>query len=84
VSNDLMIPDSEPYQISIHHIAVVHSNEGVGITDRGSRLGALLDGQQLGGNQGDPEPLFLNKPDGILVLGNLHSPYKFKLSVQSS
>jgi len=79
-----MIPDSEPYQISLHHISIVQTEEGIGISDRGSRLGSLLDGQQLGGQQGNPKPLYLHNQQGLLVLDNLHSPYKFKLSIQSA
>ena len=81
-TNDLMIPDSEPYQISIHHVSIVQTQDGIGISDRGSRLGSLLNGRQLGGQKGNPKPLLLNAQEGILVLGNLHSPYKYKLTIE--
>ena len=83
VTNDLMIPDSEPYQISIHHLAFIQGNDGIGVVDRGSRLGSLLNGEQLGGMKVDPKPFFLCKPDSILVLGHTHSPYKYKVWLHS-
>ena len=81
VTNDLMIPDSEPYQISIHHIAFVQGTDGIGVVDRGSRLGSLLNGTQLGGTKGEAKPIFLSETDSILVLGHTHSQYKYKLSL---
>ena len=78
-NNDLMIPESEPYQISIHHLAFVETDEHVGIWDRGSRHGTLVDGQQLGGAKGDPKPFILSSPESILVLGTIHSSYKYRV-----
>lgn len=74
-----MIPESEPYQISIHHLAFVETDEHVGIWDRGSRYGTLVDGQQLGGTKGDPKPFILSNPETILVLGTIHSCYKYRV-----
>lgn len=81
VNNDLMISDSEPYQISIHHVAFVETDEHVGILDRGSRLGTLVDGQQLGGAKGDPKPFILASAESTLVLGTIDSYYKYRVSL---
>ena len=79
VTNDLMIPDSEPFQIAIHHLAVIKGEDGIGVVDRGSQFGSLLNGDQLGGVQGDPHPVFLSDSESILVLGHVTSPFKYKI-----
>ena len=57
------------------------TDEHVGILDRGSRLGTLVDGQQLGGAKGDPKPFILSSAESTLVLGTIDSYYKYKISL---
>ena len=83
VSNDLMIADSVPYQIAIHHLAIVQGKEGIGVVDRGSQYGSLLNGDQLGGVNGNPKTVFLSEPESVLVLGHVTSPFKYKLSLRN-
>jgi hypothetical protein len=79
VTNDLMIADSEPHQIAIHHLAFIQEKDGIGVVDRGSQFGSLLNGDQLGGVHGNPKPVFLSEPESILVLGHVTSPFKYKI-----
>jgi hypothetical protein len=57
--NDLKIPDSVPLQISRHHMEFIKVEDRIGVSDRGSYLGSLVDGRLLGGKEGTPGPLFL-------------------------
>lgn len=83
VTNDWMIPDSEPYQIAIHHLSIIIGKGGIGVVDRGSQFGSLLNGEQLGGMKGNPKPILLSQPESILVLGHVTSPFKYKVSLRS-
>ena len=83
VTNDLMLPDSNPFQIAIHHLAFVKGNDGVGVVDRGSQFGSLLNGDQLGGVDGDPKPVYLSEPESVLVLGHVTSPFKYKIFLRT-
>ena len=78
--NDLRIPDSVPLQVSRHHAELIIDQGRIGALDRGSHLGSIVDGRQLGGEEGDPGPLFFKGSEGTLVLGNTKSPFKFKIN----
>ena len=77
--NHLTIPDEEPFQISRHHVELLERNGRVGVLDRGSYLGSMVDGQQLGGPGGRRGLLYFNENGGELILGNTRSPYKFSV-----
>jgi CRP-like cAMP-binding protein len=80
VYNDLMLPDSEPLEISRHHLAFVAYEGRVGVVDRGSTLGSWVDGQQLGGPSRLSGPVFFTGPEGLLVLGSRNSPFRYRVS----
>ena len=82
--NDLMIPDSVPLQVSRHHVSIIKQEDHIGVLDRGSTMGSLVDGKQLGGKGGIPGPLFFESSRGTLVLGNSHSPFRYKVVIRSS
>jgi CRP/FNR family transcriptional regulator, cyclic AMP receptor protein len=84
VHNDLSIPDTKPLQISRHHLAFVNHHGRIGVSDRGSHLGSLVDGKQLGGEGGHPGTLFFTGTEGMLVLGTRFSPFKFKVTIRTS
>jgi CRP/FNR family cyclic AMP-dependent transcriptional regulator len=78
-NNDLMIKDKQPYQISRHHIVLdKHENE-VFVSDRGSHLGTIVDRKQLGGSSENRGPMKVKSTESTVVLGNKHSPYKYKV-----
>jgi CRP-like cAMP-binding protein len=78
--NHFEIEDVDPAQIARHHVSIVFDNGRVGVLDRGSELGALVDGTRIGGKHG-PGPVYFQGKEGILVLGNDDSPYRFKITV---
>ena len=83
VTNDLMVPDSAPYQVAVHHLAFIQGKEGVGLVDRGSQFGSILNGDQLGGVKGDPKPVVLTASESILILGHVTSPFKYKIYLRA-
>lgn len=80
--NDLRIPDSVPLQISRHHIELIKQAGRIGVSDRGSHLGSIVDGRFLGGREGAPGPLFFTGPEGILTLGNSNSPFRYRITTE--
>jgi CRP-like cAMP-binding protein len=81
VYNDLMLPDSVPLQISRHHVAFIVHEGRVGVLDRGSTLGSWVDGRQVGGPSGLSGPVFFTGTEGLLVLGTLDSPFRYRVSL---
>ena len=79
--NDLMLPDSEPLQISRHHLSFIADEGRVGVVDRGSTLGSWIDGQQLGGPSGVSGAVFFTGSEGLLVLGTRDSPFRYRVSL---
>jgi len=84
VHNDLDIADFMPFQISRHHCALVRHGNRFGVMDRGSKLGCLVEGKPVGGLKGNPGPVFFEKAEGKLILGNKRSQFQFKVVVSSS
>jgi hypothetical protein len=68
-----------PPQLSRHHVAIINYAGNIGVADRGSYLGALVDNRRLGGLDGNPGPLFFAGSEGLLVLGEDTSPFRFKV-----
>jgi CRP-like cAMP-binding protein len=83
VYNDLMLPDSVPLQISRHHLAFIVHEGRVGVVDRGSSLGSWVDGQRLGGRSGLSGAVFFTGSEGLLVLGNRDSPFRYRVSLHA-
>ena len=79
-ANDLLLEDSQPYQISRNHIAVSEVEGKLVIQDRGSFLGASVNGAAIGGKH-DVEAVELVEGDNALVLGGQGSPFEFVLRV---
>lgn len=85
--NDLMLPDLEPYQISVNHLLIFEerragSNQGrIGIFDRGSSRGSWLNDCPLGGLMGDDTATFLDGGTADLVLGDQDSVFRYRLSI---
>jgi CRP-like cAMP-binding protein len=79
--NDLMIPDEKPFQLSRHHITIFQQNGRIGVSDRGSTLGAEVNGKRFGGRSHSIGPIFFEGGEGILVLGSPESPYRYKVTV---
>lgn len=80
--NDLVIEDQKPYRISRHHIELDKHEDRIFALDRGSHLGSIVDGKQLGGPKGKAGPLTFQGSEGILVLGDKQSPYRYKVVIK--
>lgn len=78
--NHFEIEDRDPPQIARHHVSIVYENGRVGVLDRGSELGAAVDGLRIGGKHG-PGPVFFEGKEGVLTLGDEGSPYRFRIKV---
>jgi len=79
-ANDLLLEDSQPYQISRNHIAVSEVEGKLVVQDRGSFLGASVNGEAIGGKH-DVKAVELVEGDNALVLGGQGSPFEFVLRV---
>jgi len=79
--NDLKIADTVPLQISRHHMEFIKVGNRIGVSDRGSYLGSIVDGRQLGGKEGTPGPLFFEGSEGTLILGNYKSNFRYKIKI---
>jgi CRP/FNR family cyclic AMP-dependent transcriptional regulator len=84
VENDWSIPDAKPMQISRHHLAFVKEDGRIGVSDRGSRLGSLVDETRVGGVDGDADTVFFTGTESRLVLGSAASPFRFKVTIKGS
>ncbi|HKP98247.1 MAG TPA: cyclic nucleotide-binding domain-containing protein [Fibrobacteria bacterium] len=82
-NNHLEIADQDPLQISRHHVSLIRENGRIGVMDRGSRLGALVDDVRVGGKKNGPGPVFFKGDEGILVLGTDASPYRYRIRTAS-
>lgn len=81
VYNHLEIEDRDSGQIARHHVSIVFDGMHVGALDRGSELGASVDGVRIGGRDG-AGPVYFNGKEGVLVLGSEASPFRYKLRVE--
>lgn len=81
VNNHWNIADEKPWQISRHHLKLVKQVGRICAVDRGSTLGALVDGKRMGGRIDSPGPIEFKEPEGFLILGNDASPYRYKVRI---
>jgi cellulose biosynthesis protein BcsQ len=84
VQNDLMIPDSEPWQLSRRHAVLVEEDGRIGVVDNGSTLGSLVDGRMIGGSSRNRGPLFFSDSVGTLILGTPSSPVWYQVAHSSA
>ncbi len=79
-SNDLGLPDSEPYQVSREHFSIEAEAEGVTLYDRGSFHGTIVNGQQIGGNRVIGS-VRLAAGGNEIIAGEADSPFRFSVEV---
>jgi len=80
VNNDLYIDDVVPYNVSKNHMSInLHDNQFY-ILDRGSSLGTIVNGKQIGGQVSNYK-MNLNPGENIVIIGSEASPYKFKITL---
>ncbi len=78
VTNHVEILDRAPLQISRHHVTLILEDGKIGAVDRGSQLGAIVDGEKIGAGAG-PGPVFFKPDGGILILGTKDSKYQYRV-----
>ncbi|MEO7427078.1 MAG: cyclic nucleotide-binding domain-containing protein [Fibrobacteria bacterium] len=76
--NHFEIEDRDPAQISRHHVTIDLQGGRISVQDRGSELGASVDGIRIGGKHG-PGPVRFEGKEGVLILGAEGSPYRFRI-----
>lgn len=82
-NNDLVLPDQMPYSVSRNHFAIARIPQGIGIgiVDRGSTLGTIVNGNKIGGSEKKAE-IALQEGENEIVVGHNNSPYKFHLTLK--
>lgn len=81
-SNDLFLPDHQPYHISRSHCCIDWDGETVLVRDRGSTLGTFVNGELIGKESGKlMQPLHAG--ENTLILGDPESPFVFRVEVGS-
>ncbi len=75
---DLVIEDEEPFRLSRQHFMIADSGDHVIVSDVGSRLGTIVNGQPIGHHFAkDSAPLHAG--ENQVVAGGLDSPFVFSL-----
>jgi cellulose biosynthesis protein BcsQ len=82
--NELVLRDEEPFQVSRRHAAIVLRDGALGVIDRGSRLGCIVDGRRIGGRSDERGPVYFAGDRGVLVLGQSDSPYVFEVMIEGA
>ena len=79
-SNDLGLPDTEPYNVSREHFSIETDSEGVVLYDRGSFHGTIVNGSQIGGNRVIGS-VRLQPGGNEIIAGLTDSPFRFSVQV---
>jgi pSer/pThr/pTyr-binding forkhead associated (FHA) protein len=79
-SNDLGLPDKEPYNVSREHFSIETDSEGVMLYDRGSFRGTIVNGSQIGGNRVIGS-VRLQAGGNEIIAGSEDSPFRFSVQV---
>lgn len=79
-SNDLGLPDSEPYNVSREHFSLEVEGDAVVLYDRGSFHGTIVNGQQIGGNR-IIGSVRLQSGSNEVIPGLADSPFRFSVQV---
>ncbi len=78
--NDLKLSDAKPFNVSRDHFAIERGPDGVQVRDRGSYLGTIVNGVQIGGHHHVATvPLAVGENE--VVAGSPRSPFRFRVVV---
>ncbi len=78
VSNDYLIRDEPPFQVSRNHCEIEREGSRYYILDRGSTFGTVVNGRRIGGMESQMVTP-LHEGENKLQLGNDKSPYQFNV-----
>jgi len=78
--NDLTLSDTKPFNVSRNHFAIERGPDGVHVRDRGSYVGTIVNGVQIGGHHHVATvPLAVGENE--VVAGSPRSPFRFRVVV---
>ena len=78
--NDLQLADTQPFHVSRNHFAIERGPDGVQVRDRGSSVGTIVNGVQIGGHHHvGTVPLAVGENE--VVAGSPRSPFRFRVVV---
>jgi len=78
--NDLQLSDTKPFNVSRNHFAIERVPDGVQVRDRGSYVGTIVNGVQIGGHHHVASvPLAVGENE--VVAGSPRSPFRFRVVV---
>jgi pSer/pThr/pTyr-binding forkhead associated (FHA) protein len=78
--NDLKLLDGKPFNVSRNHFAIERGPDGVQVRDRGSYVGTIVNGVQIGGHHHVATvPLAVGENE--VVAGSPRSPFRFRVVV---
>ena len=78
--NDLQLPDMTPFNVSRDHFIIERAPDGVQVRDRGSYVGTIVNGVQIGRHH-HVATVPLAVGDNEVVAGNPRSPFRFRVVV---
>ena len=78
--NDLQLSDTRPFHVSRNHFAIERGPDGVQVRDRGSYVGTIVNGVQIGGHH-HVATVPLAVGDNEVVAGSPRSPFRFRVVV---
>ena len=78
--NDLLLSDTTPFNVSRDHFTIERVPDGVQVRDRGSYVGTIVNGVQIGGHRYVATvPLAVGENE--VVAGSPRSPFRFRVVV---
>ncbi len=80
-TNDYVLKDEQPYQVSRNHCSIECEGDHLFVRDRGSMVGTIVNGISLGAGQ-NCLTADLTPGENTLVLGVDTSPFRFVIEVQ--
>jgi FHA domain len=78
--NDLQLPDMTPFNVSRDHFIIELAPDGVQVRDRGSYVGTIVNGVQIGRHH-HVATVPLAVGDNEVVAGSPRSPFRFRVVV---
>jgi CRP-like cAMP-binding protein len=77
---DLLIEDEKPFRLSRDHFMIARSHDQLVLSDLGSALGTIVNGQAVGYHfMRDAAPL--QRGENLIIAGGRGSPFEFMVSV---
>jgi len=78
--DDLTLSDTKPFNVSRNHFAIERGPDGVQVRDRGSYVGTIVNGVQIGGHHHVATvPLAVGEND--VLADSSRSPFRFRVVV---